>query len=622
MVRMEFPVEGGGETGALIQSHDWASTSLGPICRWPDCLRFAVRLMLPARSQMVIFWGPEFVAIYNDAYAEVIGNKHPGALGRPAREIWTELWGDLGPLLQRVYDEGETIFAEDRSFRLERYGYPEDVSFDISYSPLRDETNAIRGVICIVNETTDRVEARRALAKAQERLSYALSASGMIGTFDWHIQSDEFFSDAQFAAMFSVDPHRDTTSVSVMEYLARIHPDDRERIAAAVDHAIETGEKYAQECRYLQPDGTVRWIEVRGGIVYDASGKAERFAGAAVDITDRKEREEALHRLAAIVASSEDAIMSTDLDVRITSWNRGAERLYGYSAEEAIGRPATFLLPEDRADEEPMIIERIRRGERIETYETKRRRRDGTLVDVSLTVSPVHDFSGRIVGASKIARDITERKKAERLERYLIGELKHRVKNTLATVRAIARQTFGKESSREVREAFDARLLSLSRAHDLLTARNWNGAELSAVIAEVLAPYEKERFEIAGPAVLLPAKSVLTFSLALHELATNAAKYGALSHSSGKVSITWTLGAGAVPQLDLRWEERGGPLVSEPVQKGFGSKLIEEILSAELDGEAGIFFEPSGVVCKVRAPMSVDEDPAVPGRSQAAGSGR
>src|SRR5690606_27636911 len=145
---------------------------------------------------------------------------------------------------------------------------------------------------------------------------------------------------------------------SISEYMAAIHPDDRDRVAAALDHAVATGEKYHQEYRLPQTDGTIRWIETRGECLRDAEGKPERFAGAAVDITERKEREEMLRRLAAIVASSEDAILSTDLDTRITSWNRGAERLYGYTAEEVIGRSVTILVPEDRPDEEPMIIER------------------------------------------------------------------------------------------------------------------------------------------------------------------------------------------------------------------------------------------------------------------------
>ena len=200
-----FP-PGESAVGALINAFDWSMTSLGPITVWPAHLKGTVSLMLPAKAQIVLFWGPDFVALYNDAYAPTIGEKHPRALGRPARENWAELWDDLEPLLRRVLDTGETVFAKDRPFYIERHGYPENVYFDISYSPVRDEAGEIGGVLCIVSETTERVVAQRELAMAQERLSQALNASGMVGTFDWHVQTDAFYSDVRLAQMFSVDP--------------------------------------------------------------------------------------------------------------------------------------------------------------------------------------------------------------------------------------------------------------------------------------------------------------------------------------------------------------------------------------------------------------------------------
>jgi two-component sensor histidine kinase len=155
----EFPL-GGGEMGALVCALDWSKTSLGPISAWPAHLKATISLMLPAQAQIVLFWGPEFVALYNDAYAPTIGDKHPRALGRPARENWAELWDDLEPLLRRVLETGETVFAKDRPFYIERHGYPENVYFDISYSPVRDEAGKVGGVLCIVSETTERVVAQ------------------------------------------------------------------------------------------------------------------------------------------------------------------------------------------------------------------------------------------------------------------------------------------------------------------------------------------------------------------------------------------------------------------------------------------------------------------------------
>jgi PAS domain S-box-containing protein len=496
------------------------------------------------------------------------------------------------------------VSAKDRPFYIERHGYPEDVYFDISYSAVRDETGAVGGVLCIVSETTERVLAQRALARTQERLSYALSASGMIGTFDWHIPSDTLYSDTQFATMFSLDPEKGEKGAPIADYLAGIHPDDKDRIGNAIQQTIATGGKYVQEYRLLRRDSSIRWIEARGGCIYDEAGKPLRFAGAGVDITERKLADEVKRWLAAIIESSDDAIISKNLNGIITSWNRGAERLFGYRAEEVVGQPVTVLIPEDRQDEEPRILERLRRGERVDHFETIRRRKDGSLVEISLTISPVRDAQDMIVGASKIARDITERRRAERLQQTLVDELNHRVKNILATVQAIARQTFrsGPLDSR-ARETFEARLHALSRAHDLLTRENWDGAEMAAVVAQVLAPYQRQRFEIEGPQLRLPPRVALALTLALHELATNAAKYGALSVPSGRVAITWAVRPGDPPHLALRWQEHGGPLVSPPAQTGFGSRLIERSLALELAGEVHVTYEPSGVVCDVSAPV-------------------
>ncbi len=160
----DFP-SGGGEAGALIRALDWSKTSLGPISAWPAHLKATISLMLPAQAQIALFWGPEFVALYNDAYSAALGDKHPIALGRPARENWAELWDDLEPLLRRVLETGETVFAKDRPFHIERHGYPENVYFDISYSPVRQESGKVAGVLCILGETTERV-----LAQKRQRL--------------------------------------------------------------------------------------------------------------------------------------------------------------------------------------------------------------------------------------------------------------------------------------------------------------------------------------------------------------------------------------------------------------------------------------------------------------------
>jgi PAS domain S-box-containing protein len=194
--------------------------------------------------------------------------------------------------------------------------------------------------------------------------------------------------------------------------------------------------------------------------------------------------------LAAIVESSDDAIVSKTLDGTITSWNPAAQRLFGYSAEEVIGRPISILAAPDRENEMPANLERIRRGEKVERYETVRRRKDGSLVDISLTVSPIRDETGRIVGASKIARDITARKRVEEHQRMLTAELSHRVKNLFAVVQVLAERSAAKATSAtECIEALRGRLQALNAAHNALIAGSWNWASLASLVRTALEPY-------------------------------------------------------------------------------------------------------------------------------------
>ncbi len=331
-----------------------------------------------------------------------------------------------------------------------------------------------------------------------------------------------------------------------------------------------------------------------------AIDNARLLRAAQMEIVQRKRAEQDLRRVAAIIQSSDDAIISKDLDGVITSWNAGAERLFGYSAAEAIGRPVTMLMPPDRTDEEPGILTRIRRGERIEHYDTVRRRKDGALLDISLTVSPIKDGNGTIVGAPKIARDITDRKRAEQQQQLLVGEIKHRIKNILATVQAIARQTL-RDIPAEQREAFIARLMALANAQDLLTLERWNSAAVHQVVDRALRPFQVQhsaRFLTKGPEdIWVGAQRASLLTMALHELATNAVKYGALSNAYGVVSLTWEfLGEPDAPAVRLTWRELGGPLVVPPERKGFGSFLIERAVQGG-GGKAKLDFNPNGLIC-------------------------
>ena len=306
------------------------------------------------------------------------------------------------------------------------------------------------------------------------------------------------------------------------------------RIRFATEQAA-SGQVFREELRYWVADGSERIVDFAMHPIRDRSGAVMFLHPTGVDITERKQAEAALREseqrlrwLASIVESSDDAIVSKDLNGTITSWNRGAERVFGYTAEEAIDQPITIVIPQDRQDEEREIITRIRRGERIDNFETVRQRKHGSLIVVSLTVSPVKNAEGKIVGASKIARDITEQKRTQEQIATLAREAEHRSKNLLATVQATV--NFSQSDTPEgLKRAIEGRIRALANVHSLFVETRWIGAELSTLATQELAPYsekDERRVLIDGPQVLLEPNAAQAIAVALHELATNAAKYG------------------------------------------------------------------------------------------------
>ena len=316
------------------------------------------------------------------------------------------------------------------------------------------------------------------------------------------------------------------------------------------------------------------------------------------DITEQKKTEQQLMFLAAIVQSSDDAIISKNLDGIITSWNRGAERVFGYTADEAVGQPITIVIPEDRQDEERKILTRIRRGERIEHFETIRQRKHGSLIWVSLTISPVKNPQGKIVGASKIARDITEQRRISEQVGTLAREAEHRSKNLLATVQAMVNLSQA-DAVADLKKSIGGRLQALANVHSLFVATRWIGAELSTIARNEVAPYSaggEKRVRIDGPQVLLEPDTAQAVAVILHELATNAAKYGALSTANGHVELQWSHGTDG--RLNLRWTETGGPTVPPPTRRGFGRRMIEQVI-AQLKGQSRFDWRPNGLVCEI-----------------------
>ncbi len=364
---------------------------------------------------------------------------------------------------------------------------------------------------------------------------------------------------------------------------------------------LQNTRSWSGELRHICKDGREVLVDSRMQLLGD-----DTVLEVNRDVTERKqieaklqESEQRLRWLASIVQFNDDAVVSKNLDGIIASWNSGAERIFGYTAEQAIGQPITIVIPVDRRSEEREILTRIRRGERVDHFETVRQRKDGSQFIVSLTVSPVKNAEGQIIGASKVARDITEQKRSQEQIATLAREAEHRSKNLLATVQATVKLSQS-ETPEGLKRAIEGRIQSLANVHSLFVQTRWIGADLATIATQELAPYsvkDRRSVRIDGPPVLLEPDVAQVVAMTLHELATNAAKYGALAVPGGEVELKWSHDTGR--RLRLRWTESNGPKVQEPMHKGFGGRIIERMIAQRSGGEVLFDWRADGLVCEI-----------------------
>lgn len=383
--------------------------------------------------------GPEHRWTYvNQAYISLTGrNSANDFLGKTVRETLPEVepQGFLD-LLERSYRSGEPYFGREVKARLNRAasGQAEEGYFDFLYQPMRDGSGQVEGVSIYAVDVTDQVNARLAVEGYADRLRLAQTAA-QIGNWEWDPVREATVISPELHRMFGTDA---SDPESLKNWIARVHPADRHRVQMLMNEGHRLGEMEF-EYRYIHPGLGERWFYCRG---IRRAGET-RMYGIAQDITLRKHAESDAQRLAAIVACSDDAIISKDLNGVVTSWNAGAERMFGYTAEEMIGKAITKIIPPELYEDEARILEIIARGERIEHFETVRLKKNGEQIEISLTISPVRDESGRTIGAAKIARDITLQKQAERAlhtsERLatvgrLAATIAHEINNPLEAV--------------------------------------------------------------------------------------------------------------------------------------------------------------------------------------------
>ena len=389
-------------------------------------------------------------------------------------------------------------------------------------------------------------------------------------------------------------------------WLDGVHPEDLARCAEICGGSFDRREPFRLDFRLRRADGEWRIIDDTGVPRFAEDGKFLGFIGSCVDVTEARRSEAALRaseeKYRRIFEQTSDLIFTTDLDQVITACNPAGAAAVGVARDGAIGRNISdFVAPEDLELTRQMLQRKLEQGGTTR-YELRVRGAGGDWRCWEINSGLTFDEMGSPVGLHVVGRDITERKRLERHQQILVAELNHRVKNTLAIVQSLAHQTFRNDASPEATiVAFEGRLKALAVAHNLLSVQNWEAASIGDVIRSALAPFcPGDRCEAVGPEVKLPPETAVSLTLAIHELATNASKYGALANESGSVAITWNVADG---RFELLWRERGGPPVVAPKKPGFGTNMIRRTLAAEFNGVVQLNFAEAGLECRVAGPV-------------------
>ncbi|WP_333815247.1 HWE histidine kinase domain-containing protein [Tabrizicola sp.] len=644
----------------LIARFDWAATPLGPRESWPQSLRTAVDILQNSGHAMQLAWGPKRTILYNDAYAPMLGARHPTALGQPFDVAWPEIWPEIQPLVDKVF-EGNTIRNVEFPLVMTRNGYPEETWWNFSYSPVRDETGAVRGLLNVTVDATAKVRAERAeraLHESEERQAFLLRLGDELRPLAdaamlrargcellgkrlnvarvYHLEYDP----AQGVGVIADDFRTGGLPSLAGRYPFKALRTTYEHVAGGATWIMPdmTADESlaASEREVFLTQGAMSWVDVP--LLKDG-----KLAGALCVVDDRPRVwtpqetrlvEDTAERLWALMqrARAEAALRESEIRFRqfgasslAAIWIRDArsfafeyvndtvERVFGLTPQQLAADErvlGALIVPEERDDMSQRVL-RIARGETLISEYRIRRASDQSFRWIRSIGFPIHDTRGEVVRIGGIAEDITETKLAREHQQVLVSELQHRVRNLMTVIRTIAARTVrGAATPEDYRNSLDGRLTALARVQMLLTRSASRGAPLREVIeAELRAKAEDDsRFDLSGPEVQLSPKVVEVLALAFHELCTNAMKYGALSVPGGVIRVRWRrMDREGFPWLELAWVETGAPLTSPPARHGFGSELIERRIPYELGGRGVLSFAPGGATCHLEFPLQDHE---------------
>ena len=621
----EFDAHRGPEMATRLHDTDWSKTPLGPAEGWSASLKLIVSVMFASGFPMCVRWGPELVMIYNDGYRSILGVKHPRAFGVPFHEAWPEVQEQLRPLQMAILNgTGGAFFAEDLLIKVQRRGNQEweDARFTISYSPVPDDTapHGVGGVLVTAIETTDRVRTEAALRASEERFARIFEQTA-VGVVQCELDGRFLLANRRFCEIAG----RTAEELLTLRVPDITHPDDRDSDAALRRRLVADGVPFFVEKRYLRPDGSEVWVSVNVSLMGSADGTRQQIIGVAQDITERKTAEANLRETEAdlrlVLDSATDGVYCVDTEGITTMCNAAFLRMLGVGREEdAIGLKLHHVIHHTYPDgspypkEECPIYRTAKDGVPAHVEYELFFRFDGTSFPVEYWVNPIVR-DGTRQGAVCTFVDITERRRAQEQQNLLLQELNHRIKNLFAiTDGMISLSARSATTPKEYAASLSGRLNALALAHELIlpslpgkASPSGEHIKLDSLLDKILLPYGKQdgsgecRIITHGPAVMLGPQTVTTFALIIHELATNATKYGSLSVEQGSLRITWLCDN---ENLALKWEETGGPAITGPPNsEGFGSVLSNHSVRVQLGGALKHVWDRAGLSVELSAPL-------------------
>lgn len=533
---------GGGEMGELMRSLDWSRTAVGTPDKWPQSLRTATRILLNTRHPMYIFWGETATCLYNDAYRQSIGaERHPGSLGRPAREVWDEIWDVIGPQIDQVSTGKGATWHENQLVPITRNGVRDDVYWTYGYSPIDDESapHGVGGVLVVCTETTAQVESAKKLAESDERLRLALSGGRGIGTWDWDVKNDRVVANEQFANLYGVDPEAARAGAPVATFFTAIHPEDLPRVQASIAQAVRTGDLFSEEYRLVQPGRKDCWVLAEGRCKLAPDGTPLRFPGASFDITERRQGEAELReteeRLRLATENAEIGFWDVDPINDVLVWPARTKQLFGISSNASVTMKDFFdgLHPDDRAATSAAYMAAADPAVRA-LYDVEYRtigKDDGLIRWVAAKGRGTFDLQGRCVRVAGTAIDITARKRAQEELRELNETLEARVVDRteqLEAAHAQLRQSQKLESMGSltggVAHDFNNLLTPIVGALDMLQRKQLGGEREQRLISGAAQSAERAKILVQRLLAFARRQPLQPIAVDLSQLVNNMAE--------------------------------------------------------------------------------------------------